>query len=375
MPLIRTMSPKRIVGLGEGTHGTSEFYKLRYWISRILIEEYSYNYIGFENDFGDVWQLNQNLNDTTDLKTSMKKYIYSIWQKEEVLEFLEWVRSWNINHKTKVIIAGVDYALIETDVNVLLKVMQHDVKPEIITAVKQLQEPAFLQDQLWEGKYKTNFREDMLEVRKKSSRAYKLADSIEKIILADSFPLSVKKDCAIAIANIKQGVGPFHHRTEESERDSIMAANVKMHLTDSGDKMIVWAHNAHLSKKAVYDNSVGGMGGFLLKLYPDNYFVIGTGTAEGPYTGTREPKPTNNNKMETFKLESPVKDSWEQLFKSNAAENFYIMTNSLPEENKPTRFVGYGRESGKGTYDKASLASLYDGYIFIRDTHAGKQIQ
>ena len=38
-PLIEKMGAKQIVGLGEGTHGTAEFYKLRYWISRILIEE------------------------------------------------------------------------------------------------------------------------------------------------------------------------------------------------------------------------------------------------------------------------------------------------------------------------------------------------
>ncbi|HTF30193.1 MAG TPA: erythromycin esterase family protein, partial [Flavitalea sp.] len=126
---------------------------------------------------------------------------------------------------------------------------------------------------------------------------------------------------------------------------------------------------------AVYDNSVGGMGGFLLKLYPENYFVVGTGTAEGTYAGTREPKPTNNNKMEVFKLESPIKDSWEQLFKSNAADKFYVLTKSLTEEIKPTRFVGYGSESGKSSYDKSNLASLYDGYIFVRTTHAGEQLK
>jgi len=38
-PLVNKMAEKRIVALGEGTHGTAEFYTVRYWITRELVEK------------------------------------------------------------------------------------------------------------------------------------------------------------------------------------------------------------------------------------------------------------------------------------------------------------------------------------------------
>ena len=74
-PLVKEMGTKKIVGLGEGTHGTAEFYKLRYYITRILIEEYGFNHVAFENDVTEVWQFNQQLASTKDLKSLMQKYL------------------------------------------------------------------------------------------------------------------------------------------------------------------------------------------------------------------------------------------------------------------------------------------------------------
>lgn len=90
MPLINQMAARQIVGLGEGTHGTSEFYKVRYWITKILVEEKGYNNVVFENDYADSYRLDQAMQHASaaQLDTLMKQYLLAIWRNQEVKELL-----------------------------------------------------------------------------------------------------------------------------------------------------------------------------------------------------------------------------------------------------------------------------------------------
>lgn len=49
--LIRLAAAARYVCLGEASHGTSEYYRWRAVISRRLIEEHGYSWIGVEGDW------------------------------------------------------------------------------------------------------------------------------------------------------------------------------------------------------------------------------------------------------------------------------------------------------------------------------------
>ena len=43
----------KIVGLGEATHGTYEFFRLKHRIFRLLVENYNFRIFGFEADMGE----------------------------------------------------------------------------------------------------------------------------------------------------------------------------------------------------------------------------------------------------------------------------------------------------------------------------------
>ena len=53
-PLLRRVGDARIVLLGEATHGTSEFYRMRERISRELIEQKGFSFIAIEGDWPDA---------------------------------------------------------------------------------------------------------------------------------------------------------------------------------------------------------------------------------------------------------------------------------------------------------------------------------
>lgn len=371
-PLIKEMGVKKVIGLGEGTHGTAEFYKVRYWIIRILIEEKGFNYIAFENDLSDVWALNQQLGNSNDLGQLMKNHLMSIWQNEETKEMLAWVKDYNTKHDKKVTISGIDFPILKPDVEMLMGILTKGQDTTLMPAVKSMLKAASVQDEAWIGMNDKTYKADWNLLAKGSKKGYAIADSIAKQISNLKLSAALKSEFEQAITNLKQGFAPFYGGTAEGDRDSLMASNAALILKNTDHKMIIWAHNAHLGKTKIYDNAVGGTGGYLLKLFPNNYFVLGTGTANGTFAGTVDVRPTNSNPMKTYTLEKPIKDSWEELFNQTAVSDFYFnpSKSSVSKLIKPLRFVGFGIKSDKSTYDRVSLSNMFDAFLFIKDTHA-----
>ena len=57
--LVRRAADCRFVAIGEASHGTHEFYTWRDTLSRRLIAEEGYNWIGVEGDWPDCWRINR----------------------------------------------------------------------------------------------------------------------------------------------------------------------------------------------------------------------------------------------------------------------------------------------------------------------------
>ncbi len=58
-PLMERIADARIVMLGEASHGTSEYYTWRTYITRRLIQEKGFNFIAVEGDWPDCYRLNR----------------------------------------------------------------------------------------------------------------------------------------------------------------------------------------------------------------------------------------------------------------------------------------------------------------------------
>ncbi|WP_158275393.1 erythromycin esterase family protein [Pedobacter sp. HMWF019] len=376
-PLIKEMSDKRVVGLGEGTHGTAEFYKVRYWISRILVEEQGFDYIAFENDLSDVWALNQQISKTKNLGQLMKSHLMSIWQNEETKEMLDWVKQCNATHQRKVTLSGLDFPLLKPDVEMLISVLTKGQDLTLMPAVKSLYQAASLQDEAWIGMNDKSYKIDWKLLRSGSKSGYITADSIEKQMVNLQLSPVLKGEFQQALTNLKQGFAPFYGGTAEGDRDSLMANNAAMILKGSNSKMIIWAHNAHMGKTKIYAGTVGGTGSYLLKLFPNNYFVLGTGTANGTFAGTVDVRPTNSNLMKTYPLAKPIVGSWDEMLASKNIPSLYFSPSKtkLASLAKPLRLIGFGIKSDKSTYDTLNLAKMFDAFLFIKDTHASTPLK
>lgn len=379
-PLIEKMSAKQIVGLGEGTHGTAEFYKVRYWISRILIEEKGFNHIAFENDYSDSWLLNNELNTNADLNSLMKKHLLSIWQNEETKELLNWVKTYNSKHNKKVTIDGLDYVYINPDVEVLKQLLTNTSAANLLDSMGVITKAAKYQDAVWEGMNHPENKMNTDSMDKSSYTGYIATEKLDKAIGASTLSPQVKEDCHMAIVNIEQAFAPFYDeiaKLPEATRDANMASNAALIMKKPGTKMIIWAHNAHLAKTGIYNNEVGGTGGLILKAFPNNYFILGTGTAIGTFAATKESRDTYTNPMAAYPLEVPIAGSWESLFSATGKPAFYVEPPSINPKNeqKPMRFIGYGPDSSVKTNDSTNLSDLFDAYLFINETRAATPLK
>jgi len=105
-PIMEVAKSARIVLIGGSTHGTKEFYSERAEITRRLIIEQGFNAVAIEGDWPDAYNIHRYVNsfDNTraeDVLAKFERFPTWMWQNNEVLQFITWLRAYNHLHKGK----------------------------------------------------------------------------------------------------------------------------------------------------------------------------------------------------------------------------------------------------------------------------------
>jgi erythromycin esterase-like protein len=86
------LSGKRIVALGEATHGTREFFQMKHRMLEFLVTQLGFRHYGMELSAPDGELLNQYIHgDNIDFRS----HLYWPWGTEEVAAMIEWMRRFN----------------------------------------------------------------------------------------------------------------------------------------------------------------------------------------------------------------------------------------------------------------------------------------
>src|SRR5438105_1388847 len=75
-PLVDRIGNARYVLLGEASHGTSEYYIWRMWLSRRLIREKGFSFIAVEGDWPDCYKVNRYVKEYNDCGTSAHNVLH-----------------------------------------------------------------------------------------------------------------------------------------------------------------------------------------------------------------------------------------------------------------------------------------------------------
>ena len=94
----------KIVLIGDGSHGTSEFYEARAKITQHLIEHYGFNIVAVEADWPDAEAIDRyvrrRVGHTSHIvvnenEAAFKRFPRWMWRNHEVHDFVEWLREHN----------------------------------------------------------------------------------------------------------------------------------------------------------------------------------------------------------------------------------------------------------------------------------------
>ena len=99
----------RIVGLGEATHGTREFFQLKHRVLEYLVATQGFTVFALEADQAECRAINDYvLGGAGDPKVALDGLYKWPWDTDEVLDLIAWMRTWNAAHRAKVQFAGFD---------------------------------------------------------------------------------------------------------------------------------------------------------------------------------------------------------------------------------------------------------------------------
>ena len=102
--LIDLVGTRRIVLIGEASHGTHDFYRERARITRRLIDDCGFTAVAVEADWPDAYRVNRyvmGLSSDLDANAALsdfRRFPAWMWRNRDVVDFVEWMRARNDAH-------------------------------------------------------------------------------------------------------------------------------------------------------------------------------------------------------------------------------------------------------------------------------------
>ena len=330
--LLARIGDAQVVLLGEASHGTSEFYRMRDRISRELIAKKGFRFVAIEGDWPDAARVDhyvRHLEYPPSEWTAFARFPTWMWRNNEVRAFVDWLRSHNaaLNPAKRVAFHGLDLYSLYDSIRAVLKYLD-EVDPATARAARERygcltpwqSDPATYGHAALTGAYPTCESEvavvlmDLLHKR----RAYAERDG-------ERFMDAVQNARLIANAEQYYRIMYYGSRASWNLRDSHMFETLKTLLAFYGSKSkaIVWAHNSHIgdaSATEMFSRGEYNLGHLCRKEFGTLAYTIGFGTNAGTVAAASN----WDGPMEIKRVVPAIAESYERIFHESGVPNFCL---------------------------------------------------
>lgn len=288
------LADRRIVGLGEATHGAMEFTRLKHRLVRYLVEELDFRWFALEANLTLTLALDRYVSrGTGDPATALRKLNVWPWKTEEMLALVKWVRAFNRDRtpKDRVRFFGLDAQHSKSVADAVAEYIDR-VDPAYHATIDQdlgvLADPGLRlaksegrQDRIAAGeRVVADLRETFDErrddyVSRSSDGAWKMARQQVTVLRQ-----------AVELARAAHSGDELIDENVIRIRDRAMAENVEWSLKDgSADRLVVWAHNDHVNRVATRASGhrAESMGNHLARWYDEDYYALGFEFGRGTF--------------------------------------------------------------------------------------------
>ncbi|GAA4908059.1 erythromycin esterase [Nonomuraea thailandensis] len=262
---------KRVVGIGEATHGNKEFVQARTLIIQRLVREHGFRTVALEADFGGTAVADDYVvKGQGTAEQAATALGFDIYRTRETAALLRWIHDHNASaaDADKVRLYGFDMQRYDRNKERLLRYLA-TVEPA--QAQQAGQALAGLTDA-------TRSTRDEAEVEAGAAAAERIAarlrdheDAYVRRSSPEAFAVALRHAETIGRGARLQLSGAGY----ASKRDAWMAEAVEWIAGRDGRKLVVAGHNGHLDKTGAAF-SFESMGRRLARTYGDDYFAIGT---------------------------------------------------------------------------------------------------
>jgi protein-L-isoaspartate(D-aspartate) O-methyltransferase len=395
--LLERIGDSRLVLIGEASHGTSEFYRMRAEITKALIRSRGFRFVAVEADWPDGAALNRwvldrpPIADDTGRMRPFQRFPTWMWRNHETLAFVEWLRERNAKtrgDRPPVSFYGLDLYSLFTSIQAVLQYLDR-VDPAAARVARQRYaclspweaDPAAYGHAAISGRYRVCEREAVAMLRDLVARQLDYAQRDGDAVLD-----AVQN--ARLVADAERYYRAMYYGSNESWnlRDRHMFDTLKsireFHGSDA--KAIVWEHNSHVGDASATEMGQRGqlnVGQLCREKYGLSAFLIGFGTDHGTVAAADH----WDGPMQVMSIRPSHPESYERVCHESGVSAFLLhlrepAREELSFELEPPRLeraigVVYRPQTEiQSHYFHASLPHQFDEYVWIDETRAVRPV-
>ncbi len=332
-PLLDRIGEARLVLLGEATHGTSEFYRMRARITQELIERRGFNIVAVEADWPDAARVDayaRNLPCPRSGARAFTRFPTWMWRNEEVKNFVEWLRKRNAAVKDPDLrtgFHGLDLYSLHASIQAVLEYLDR-LDPEAARIARRRygcltpweSDPAAYGQAVTTGSYRS-CEEPVVAM---------LKDLLAKRLDYMSSDGECFHDAVQNARLVASGEGYYRSMFYGSKqswnlRDQHMFETLETVLSFRGPraKAVVWEHNSHVGNAAATEMRARGehnVGQLVRERHGNAAYLVGFGTDRGTVAAASE----WGGPMEVKDVRPAHADSYEKLCHDTKTEAFLL---------------------------------------------------
>lgn len=339
--IVERISGCRLALIGEASHGTAEFYRIRAEITKALIVRGDCQFVAVEADWPDAARIDQYVRGIAPRNgrrwEAFARFPTWMWRNQEVLEFVEWLREHNqsVAEERRVGFYGLDLYSMFTSIRAVLDYLDR-VDPQAAQTARLRYgsltpwegDPALYGRLVTSGRFRACENEvvailtDLLRQRLQylEHDGYRFFDAVQNARL---------------VADAERYYRAMYYSGNDSWnlRDQHMFETLELVLSFIGpaSKAVIWEHNSHLGDAASTDMGAGGqtnVGRLCRASYGGAAYLVGQATDHGTVAAA-----SNWDEPVAFMNVRPSHPrSYEYLCHESRVEAFFL---PLREPRKP----------------------------------------
>jgi erythromycin esterase-like protein len=400
--LLELIGNARVVLLGEASHGTHDFYRVRAEITKRLIREKGFAAVAIEGDWPDAFRVDQFVRaegadaEASDALAGFERFPQWMWRNADVLDFVGWLRGHNETHADAppVRFAGLDLYSLHRSIEAVLEYL--DIVDPNQARIARRRYDCFAQfgDDARAYGYATaigtrpSCEDDAVRQLLELQRSATEYASRDGRVAADALFSAEQNARLVRNAERYYRLMLTSDATSWNLRDGHMAETLielERHLEREGraPKVIVWAHNSHLGDARATQMARAGewnVGQLVRQRLGDAAVLVGFTT----YTGTVTAASDWDGAAQRMTVRPALPESYEALF-HNAGPPRFMLDLRTPspvraalEEPRLERAIGviYRPQTERFShYFGASLPSQFDVVLHYDVTRAVEPLE